>query len=228
MDHVHPLKASCPAGIDQCPVAAEVQRLREECERLSEISQTDSLTGLFNFQFLVQALDKEMERTRRTKLPTGLVMIDLDHFKWVNDTHGHACGNEALLWVSRILREKTRQIDICCRYGGEEFAVILPGTSLPQAVRTAERLRSILANSPLVQDGLTLHLTASFGVDVHRANEKLTANEFLDRTDHFLLEAKQRGRNRVCYEEAKKEKPSTEVTVEERAALFITRWPKEG
>lgn len=216
----------CPAGLDQCPVAEEVRRLREECRRLSELSQTDPLTGLFNFQHLVEALEKEMERTRRTKLPTALIMIDLDRFKSINDTHGHPSGNEALLWVSNIWRGTTRKIDVTCRYGGEEFTIILPGTSLQQAVRTAERLRATVADSPLELNGQTVHLTASFGVDVYRASDRLCVSDFLERADRHLRRAKQEGRNRVCFEDAKPEKVPTEVTVEERAALFITRWPK--
>lgn len=226
MDRIPSPDPTCPVGIDRCPIAMEMQRLREECERLSEISQTDPLTGLFNYKYLLHALEMEMERTRRTKLPTALIMIDLDHFKYVNDTYGHPSGNEALLWVSRIWREKTRQIDISCRFGGEEFAIILPGTSLLQAVRTAERLRAIVANSPIVLNGQSVNLSASFGVDVYRAGDRLTPGDFLERADHFLREAKNRGRNRVCYEHAKSEKVSTEVTTEERAALFITRWPQ--
>lgn len=200
--------------------------MKEECRRLSELSQTDPLTGLFNFQHLIQALEREMERTRRTNLPTALIMIDLDHFKAINDVHGHPAGNEALLWVSRIWRRATRKIDIICRYGGEEFTIILPSTSLQQAVRTAERLRATVANSPLKLNGHAVQLTASFGVDVYRASDRLSAGDFLERADRHLRKAKQDGRNRVWFEDSKPEKISTEVTTEERAALFITRWPK--
>lgn len=226
LDHATSPDPACPAGFERCPVVLEVQRLRGECQRLSEISQTDPLTGLFNYKHLMHALEVEMERTRRTQFPTALIMIDLDHFKAVNDTYGHQAGNEALLWVSRIWKGKTRQIDIPCRFGGEEFAIVLPGTSLLQAVRTAERLRTIVADSPVILNGQPVYLTASFGVDVYRAGDRLTAGEFLERADHSLREAKERGRNRVCHEHARSEKVSTEVTSEERAALFVTRWPR--
>lgn len=231
MDSPYQPKDPCPAGLSRCPVADEVRRLREECRRLSELSQTDPLTGLYNFQHLVHALEREMERTRRTKLPTALIMIDLDRFKSINDTHGHPCGNEALIWVSTIWRRDTRKIDITCRYGGEEFTIILPGTSLQHAVRTAERLRATVADSPLKLNGQTIRLTASFGVDVYRATDRMTVSDFLERTDRHLRRAKQEGRNRVCFgdekpEKVPPEKVSTEVTQEERAALFVTRWPK--
>jgi len=226
LDLSHQPKEPCPAGLAQCPLAEEVQRLKEECRRLSELSQTDPLTGLYNFQHLIQALEREMERTRRTKLPTALIMIDLDHFKTINDVHGHPAGNEALVWVSRIWRSATRKIDIICRYGGEEFTIILPGTSLQQAVRTAERLRATVADSPLQLNGHTVQLTASFGVDVYRASDRLSVGHFLERADQYLRRAKQDGRNRVCFEDVKPEKTPSEVTTEERAALFVTRWPK--
>lgn len=217
---------SCPAGIDACPVTAEAKRLKEQCDQLSELSQVDPLTGLFNFYYLMQALGMELERTRRTAMPTGLIMLDMDHFKSINDVYGHQSGNEALRWTSQILRTRIRLIDIPCRYGGEEFTLILPGTSLPQAVRTAERLRQTLEENPLTLNGVPLKLTASFGVDVYKSGQVLTPDEFIERADQFLLKAKMQGRNRVCYEANVPARAPAGVTTDERAALFITRWPK--
>jgi diguanylate cyclase (GGDEF)-like protein len=212
--------------VQECPVAAEVERLRSECEVLTQQSQTDPLTGLFNFRYLMTALEREMERTRRTGLPIGLIMVDLDHFKKVNDTYGHQAGNEALQWASNVWRNNLRRIDIPCRYGGEEFAIVLPGVRLSQALVAAERLRSVLANTPAVIDGRDISLTASFGVEVFSAKDNLSAHDLIKRADDFLREAKAKGRNRVCYEEDKVTSVPTEVTKEERAALFIGRWPK--
>ena len=193
---------------------------------MSERSQVDPLTGLFNFFYLMQALAMEMERTRRTAMPTGLIMIDMDHFKFINDQYGHQCGNEALRRTSRILRTSIRLIDIPCRFGGEEFTLILPGTSLPQAVRTAERLRRTLEETPLEVNGDQVILTASFGVDVFKPRQTLTPDEFIDRADQYLLKAKRQGRNQVCYEENVPATTPPGVSSAERAALFITRWPK--
>jgi len=175
----------------------------------------------------MEALDQEMERTRRTGLPTGLIMIDLDHFKSVNDVHGHQCGNEALRWVAGILRGNVRRLDIPCRYGGEEFSVVLPATRLCHAVRLAERLRVAIMNSPLEYEGVSVPLQASFGVDVYRMGENasVTVEEFIRRTDGFLLQAKAQGRNTVCCRDVDAGRPATEITAKERAALFITRWP---
>ncbi|MEN6484847.1 MAG: GGDEF domain-containing protein [Syntrophobacteraceae bacterium] len=206
---------------------AELTHLKEECGRLSNLLQVDPLTQLYNIRFLRKALEREMERTRRTGLPTGLIMIDLDHFKRINDTYGHQAGNEVLLRASNIWKDNVRLMDVPCRYGGEEFTIILPGTSLAQSIRTAERLRYLLAASVVEWEGKEIRFTASFGVDVFRARDRFSLDDFLKKADECLLEAKRRGRNRVFYPMSETTvSPPTEVTVEERASLFVTRWPK--
>lgn len=210
----------CPFGAEECPLCAEVQRLQGECERLRELSHTDALTGLFNRRYMMAALDQERERTRRMGLPTSLIMIDLDHFKRINDTYGHQAGDEALKWASHLWRKNLRRIDILCRYGGEEFAVILPGTRLNAAVRAAKRLQKALENSPVTLLGRNVALTASFGVDTYLPKEELTSRAFIKRTDHYLLEAKIKGRNQVCCRKPEKSKETMEVSVDERAALY--------
>jgi diguanylate cyclase (GGDEF)-like protein len=217
---------SCPLGAQDCPIFPEVGRLKEEVRRLAELSQTDPLTGLYNYRYFIAALEREMERTRRTGLSTGLMMIDLDFFKRINDTYGHQFGNEALQWAGGIWRKYARRFDIVCRYGGEEFSIILPGIRLPQATLAAERLRTILSSSPLTCDGEEITLTASFGVDIFGSREQLNTEDFIKRTDSYLREAKAGGRNRVCYEQARTISVPSEVTSEERAALFVTRWSK--
>ena len=116
----------CPT-LKQLSLEEEIEFLRERCRKLEELSFVDALTGLYNFRYMQRALEIEMERTRRTKLPTGLVMIDLDHFKNVNTLYGHECGNAVLAEFGKVLKESVRVIDVPCRYGGEEFALILPG-----------------------------------------------------------------------------------------------------
>lgn len=214
------VSALCPYGAEECPLWAETQRLQEECERLRNLSYTDHLTGLFNRRYLKSAIDQEMERTRRTGLPTSLIMIDLDYFKRINDTYGHQAGDEALKWVSQIWRKNLRRIDIPCRYGGEEFAVILPGTRLRAALKAARRLQTALVNSPLELQGRQVALTASFGVDSYTTRDNLTVRSFVKRADHYLLEAKIRGRNQICYQQLETAKPTPEVTMDERSALF--------
>ena len=147
-------------------------------------------------------------------------MIDLDHFKRLNDDYGHEAGNKALQWSSDLWRSNIRRIDKPCRYGGEEFSIILPGSRLTQAARAAERLRIALEDAPLRLNGDVVSLTASFGVDAYGEREDLTVEEFIKRTDQYLLEAKSLGRNRVCFDESKVRAVSTEVMADEREALI--------
>ena len=220
MDHPDKIQSDCPYTSNGCPAVKEIEQLKKECKRLQELSNLDSLTGLFNFKYLTKSLEIEMERSTRTGLPTGLIMIDLDHFKRLNDSFGHEVGNKVLKSFSKMLHDHLRRIDISCRYGGEEFAVILPGIRLSQATRAAERLRTSLTQSPIHISDMTVHVSASFGVDTYAGNEKILAEEFIHRTDQFLLQAKAQGRNRVCFNKHKISIVSTEVTQEERGALF--------
>jgi diguanylate cyclase (GGDEF)-like protein len=222
------LETNCPLADRECPYGTEIRRLKEECQRLQELSRIDSLTGFFNFRYLLEALESEMERTRRTSLPTGLIMIDLDHFKRINDKYGHDSGNKALQWCSKLWRNNIRRIDIPCRYGGEEFVIILPGTPLTKAVHTAQRLRAILSRSTLVLGGDDLTLTASFGVDAYRGIADLSPEVFLKRADKHLLKSKANGRNCVSFEKSRLAPEKTELTPEEREALVAGRRPVRG
>lgn len=210
---------ACPVGAEHCSLLDEVGRLREQCRRLEELSYVDALTGLYNFRHLQRALEMEMERSRRTGLPTGLIMIDLDHFKDINNVYGHQTGNAVLASVGKFLRENVRIIDVPCRYGGEEFALILPSTSLVQAASIAERLRAMLSERSIETEERGIVVTASFGVAVFRCSETSTASEFLARADTYLLQAKQMGRNCVCSQDFGPLQPS-EVTPEEKGGLF--------
>lgn len=190
----------CPAGDDNCPNLTEVEKLQEEVKQLAALVRTDELTRLYNFRYFNQALSLEMERTRRSGQPTCLIMIDLDHFKAVNDVHGHEVGNVVLGHIAELIRKTIRRLDIPCRYGGEEFTIILPDTTLRQGVRFANRLRLIVENSSVKSDDLRLGIEASFGVDVYQRGDQLTEKEFVEKVDGFLYLAKQEGRNRVCHE----------------------------
>ena len=161
--------------------------------------RTDVLTGLFNYRYFAQALSLEMECTRRSGQPTCLIMCDLDHFKSINDVHGHEVGNVVLTHIASLIRKTIRRLDIPCRYGGEEFSLILPDTTLRQGVRFANRLRLIIENSPVNAGDLILGIEASFGVDVYYRGDQATEKEFVDTVDGYLYMAKQEGRNRVCH-----------------------------
>jgi diguanylate cyclase (GGDEF)-like protein len=227
---------ACPARLEACPVLSEIgllqeecRRLQEECRRLQKLSQTDPLTGLFNRRYLMNSLEQEMERTRRTGLPTSLIMMDLDHFKRLNDTYGHPFGDTVLCHVATVLKDNLRKLDIPCRYGGEEFAVILPGTRLPQAVRLAMRLKNTLGQGWEEPQGGTGRLTASFGVDTFTGREELSRKKFVQQADRWLFVAKAQGRNTVCHPDSSPLKDSGGgLTREEQRAFFPADNPQDG
>ena len=189
----------CPAGDENCTNLSEVQRLQEEIRQLAALVRTDELTRLFNYRYFNQALSLEMERTRRSGQPTCLIMLDLDHFKTINDAYGHEVGNVVLGHISTLIKKTVRRLDIPCRYGGEEFTIILPDTTLKQGVRFANRLRLIIENSPAKAPDALLGIEASFGVDVYEKGDQQTEKEFVEKVDSYLYLAKQEGRNRVCH-----------------------------
>jgi len=194
----------CPAGDEDCTNLPEVKRLQEEIKRLAALVRTDELTKLFNFRYFNLALSLEMERTRRSGQPTCLIMLDLDHFKTINDVHGHEVGNVVLEHIAEIIRVTIRRLDIPCRYGGEEFTLILPDTTLKQGVRFANRLRVIIENSTVDTSDMQLGIEASFGVDVYNRGDQITEKEFVEKVDAFLYLAKQEGRNQVRHENLEK------------------------
>ena len=212
---------ACSQGMELCPVLSELLALREECRRLRELAQTDSLTGLYNRRYLMKCLEQEMERTRRTGLPTSLIMLDLDHFKRLNDLYGHKFGDEVLVRVANLMKNNVRKLDIPCRYGGEEFALVVPGTRLSQGVRLAMRLKEILAQSWKDPQARPLQLTASFGVDAFTGKEDLTPETLLQQADRWLFMAKARGRNMVCSPNSPQFDPEAGLTPEERRAFLF-------
>jgi diguanylate cyclase (GGDEF)-like protein len=216
----------CPT-LKQCSLLEEVGLLRERCRELEELSFVDALTGLYNFRYMQKSLAIEMERTRRTRLPTGLVMIDLDHFKNVNTLYGHECGNAVLARFGKVLKESVRVMDVPCRYGGEEFALILPSAALRESVAIAERLQEGIRRNQFAFGTETVQITASFGVAVFRFTDESTVGEFLNKADRLLYEAKNLGRNRLCAEELVPVFMSDEVTAGEKAALFSSAGESE-
>ena len=171
-------------------------RVLELERRLSVMARTDSLTGLMTQHCFYESLDKEWHRTQRFHLPLSCVMLDLDFFKQVNDVHGHPAGDSVLKPVAELLVDNCRASDSVCRYGGEEFCVMLPETTEADAALWAERVRARLAalRSPM---GLRdLRLTGSFGVAQSRADTQ-NSEELVDLADQALLCAKRMGRDRV-------------------------------
>ena len=163
-------------------------------ERHRQDSITDALTGLYNRRYLDDRLRAETTRAQRSGKPLSLITCDIDHFKQINDTHGHAVGDQALVAIAEVLRKAARQSDVVARAGGEEFAVLAPDTALDNAARLAERLRQQVGDCrSVVADG-PLSLSASFGV----AQLSDTADRLLEAADSALYRAKEEGRNRVA------------------------------
>lgn len=202
--HIQDVQTQCPMGEKNCAVTEKIEQLSAEITRLQAQSTTDHLSGLFNHRHMVTSLQQELERSTRTYQPTTFIMIDIDHFKSVNDTYGHTIGDKALKHVADIIQENVRKIDIPCRYGGEEFAIILPSTPVLLGVQVAERIRTNIekARIKLKKDEI-LKITASFGVNSFlrkvSTNGTIDIESFIAETDVQLYEAKHLGRNRVCH-----------------------------
>jgi diguanylate cyclase (GGDEF)-like protein len=161
-----------------------------------ENSLRDGLTGCFNRTHGLEMTDVELRRARRSHLPLSMIMFDLDHFKAINDEYGHLCGDAVLSTVGRRMKGVLRGSDLKCRYGGEEFLIILPETPLEGARRVAEILRKELADTPVGWNGEELHISASFGVTAAHAAE-IDTPVVISRADAALYRAKSDGRNCV-------------------------------
>jgi diguanylate cyclase (GGDEF)-like protein len=166
---------------------------------LSEVSSRDSLTGLYNRWFVLEKIDSELNRAMRHGSPVSLLMLDLDHFKRINDTWGHSAGDQVLQAIGRLLRDSCRVYDVPGRYGGEEFCIVLPETKTGNTTVVAERIRQRLASSELPCGSGAIAVTASIGIAGMDSPDAgvLSPGELIERADRALYAAKNRGRNRV-------------------------------
>lgn len=169
---------------------------------LLAMAYSDSLTGLFSRRHFERALRYEVEIAQSGGRPLCLLLIDLDRFKPVNDQRGHQVGDAVLIEVARRLKLCVRNTDVVCRYGGDEFAIIAPGTPVSAALRMADRLRLAVAGAPYPGDGVTIRLGCSIGIAV--VSEGGTPDELVRSADRALFEAKQLGGDRVCVHQASK------------------------
>jgi diguanylate cyclase (GGDEF)-like protein len=162
---------------------------------LRRIAQTDHLTGAATRRGFVHELDKEIARTRRNERSSALVLLDVDHFKKVNDTYGHPVGDAVLRNLAKCIGTMLRKGDVLGRLGGEEFGILLPDADVDRAFECAERIRQAVAEKPLVQE-LALRVTLSLGVSAH--SMETTPEDWMLTADGALYEAKRTGRNRSC------------------------------
>jgi diguanylate cyclase (GGDEF)-like protein len=174
-----------------------VQQLDESRHQLEIASRTDALTGVNNRRHFSELLEAEIERCRRYSGCLSVMMFDLDHFKHVNDTYGHAAGDEALRTFARTLqRSGLRKNDFWGRLGGEEFALALPETGIDSALKPAERIRSTLEKISVQHGPVTFRITVSIGISQYQQGD--TIETVLGRADQAMYEAKQTGRNKIC------------------------------
>lgn len=163
--------------------------LQQQNEKLVELSSIDALTGIFNRRVLYERLDYEMKRTGRTNKPLSVIIMDIDHFKQVNDQHGHLAGDQVLIQVAKLIQHSVRKTDIVGRYGGEEFLVILQDSSAAEGSKVAEKIRIAIQDAVFDAD---LKVTISGGVAEYKDQ---SIEKLLEDADNYLYDAKRNGRN---------------------------------
>jgi diguanylate cyclase (GGDEF)-like protein/PAS domain S-box-containing protein len=186
-------------GAAYCLILRDISDKRDALERRRRDVFGDHLTGLANRRAFFDASGLELERSKAAPRPTALIAIDADHFKAINDRHGHPAGDAVLRHLAAILADTFRTVDMVARIGGEEFAVLLPSTDLARAAVVAERLRAAVASAPVSIDGHAIRYTISAGVAAFEAGAEHCAGVdlLLKRADQALYAAKRAGRNRI-------------------------------
>jgi diguanylate cyclase (GGDEF)-like protein len=174
-------------------IRMDIGRRQQQEQMLRELATHDPLTGIYNRRQFFRLAHRELGRTNREKIAMSLLILDLDHFKQVNDQYGHVAGDQLLINTAKVLFEGLREFDVIARYGGEEFVILLPNTNLKQAQEIAERLRVLVEQSVLLFRTVSLQVTVSIGITTYRYKEE--PRELLARADHALYAAKSAGRN---------------------------------
>ena len=178
---------------NEASIAIENARLFKQVQLLAV---TDELTGFFNRRYFYELVEMELARARRYHHPVSLVMIDIDHFKTVNDRYGHTAGDLVLKEMCAVIRNAVRESDILGRHGGEEFVLLLPETPLDHAVEAADRLRRLVADHHITVGSLDITISVSGGVATF-GDQCQTADELFRCADMAMYQAKQSGRNQV-------------------------------
>ncbi|WP_458734591.1 sensor domain-containing diguanylate cyclase [Zobellella taiwanensis] len=191
------IRRVCLMVYDVTDIATSKLALEQANEQLARLSVTDRLTGLFNRGAWENLLHAEFARYRRYGQPCCLVLFDIDHFKRINDAHGHPAGDEVIRQVAATTRAVLRDADLAGRYGGEEFGLILPETDADGALTICERLRRTMAEAEVHTQGLVLRYTVSLGLAPLDEQPK-DHQEWLALADKALYQAKHQGRNRIC------------------------------
>jgi diguanylate cyclase len=168
--------------------------------QLEKVSRVDGMTGLYNRRFWEEQFVMEYKRDKRSESPSALIMLDIDNFKKVNDTYGHPAGDEVIKTLAGIIKKAIRETDLAGRYGGEEFAVILPDTPVANVEFVAERIRRLVEKCVVVYDEINISFTVSIGIAGFKQTYK-DSTQWLDMADKSLYQAKAAGKNRVILAE---------------------------
>ncbi len=183
---------------EKMKVESLARELKDANEKLRELVFRDGLTGLYNRRFFEELLDKELERVERYSHILSFVMMDIDHFKKINDTYGHPRGDEVLRAVADIFEKKIRKPDIAARYGGEEFALVLPETDIKGAVVLADRLRHLVEELKIKEEIKIIRVTISVGITMYDPKKgRRSKEEIMEAADKALYNSKQTGRNKL-------------------------------
>jgi diguanylate cyclase len=178
----------------------ELAQLRGDLEQQHSLSLIDPLTGLYNRLGYMEGIAREFARRKRQGGPLSLAVFDLDHFKAINDRFGHATGDKVLTSMASLLRKHVRTVDLICRFGGEEFVLLMPDTNLQAAATVAEKLRATVAGSQFRFKETPVPVTMSCGLSTFRDDDSV--EDVFERADRALYRAKNEGRNRCCVEES--------------------------
>ena len=180
-------------------VRSRTKQLEEVNERLQKISATDALTGLYNRRYFDESLKREYARAARNKTPLSVMMIDLDHFKSINDNYGHVFGDEALRQTALRMQDVLKRPgDAAFRYGGEEYVILLPDTNTSAARIIAKQIWSAMRSSQIFHDDQSETITVSIGIATVVPSPNGDPNKLLREADHKLYRAKEEGRDRIC------------------------------
>src|SRR5947208_5610672 len=173
------------------------ERLRDNVQMSIEMAITDALTGLYNRRYMESHIGTLVEQAAARGKPLTVLVLDIDYFKSINDTHGHDAGDDVLREFAIRIRKSIRGIDLACRYGGEEFVVVMPETDIGVATVVAERLRRRIASEPFPIQQSARHIDVTISIGIAELSVKDTSATILKRADQALYRAKRNGRNRV-------------------------------
>ncbi len=182
------------------------RELEEKNKKLADLANIDGLTGVYNHRFFQNVLEQESKRAARNNSSLALLLVDIDHFKKVNDTYGHQVGDFILAQFCKTLQDNIRQYDVLARYGGEEFVIVLPETGVADALVVGEKLRAIIESTVFADNREKYQVTASFGLagSTPATDDNFTKSALISQADQALYEAKEKGRNRVISYSPKK------------------------